>query len=264
LRQYEKDGVLRYLLEEDEDYAQSVWVTRMARLAATDHHADWVINSDVDEFWIPKRGFDLGRALDSIPPTDDVVVVPRFNVLAVTHDLDKPFHQRMTVRHTVSANPEEGWPLNPKVLHRAHELVHVEQGNHGASWPGMGGTTDPGPIEILHFPHRSPDQLEHKIVLFGEAYERNTTLPEGVGDRGRQLYADHQAGKFPELVATLFHEDPDEIQAGIDDGRYVEDRRVTDLLERIAPEKEVRHIGPEVDYADQAESRILRVLRTTE
>jgi 2-polyprenyl-3-methyl-5-hydroxy-6-metoxy-1,4-benzoquinol methylase len=263
LRQYEKDGVLRYILEEDDDYSQSRWVTHMARLAAAEHGADWVINSDADEFWLPRRGGDLARALDSVPPTDDLVVVPRFNALAVTWDLDEPFHRRMTVRHATSEQPEEGWVLPPKVAHRAHELVLVGQGNHEASWPGVGGTMDPGPLEILHFPTRSPDQLENKIVLGGAAYERNTELPPEIGNRWRQLYEDHKAGRFPNLVAKLFHDDPDEVQAGVADGRYVEDLRVTQLLDRIAPEKQVRRIGPEVDYADQAEGRILRVLRTT-
>jgi SAM-dependent methyltransferase len=263
LRRYEKDGVLRYLLEEDDDYAQSRWVTRMARMAAAEHGADWVINSDADEFWIPRRGGDLSRALDAVPPTDDVVVAQRHNALAVTWDLDEPFHRRMTVRHVKSENPEEGWPLPPKVLHRAHELVAVGQGNHDASWPGSGGTLDPGPIEILHFPHRSPEQLENKIVLGGAAYERNTELPPEIGNRWRELYEDHKAGRFPELVAKLFHDDPDEVRQGVAEGRYVEDRRVTELLDRIAPEKDVRRIGEEVDYADQAEGRILRVLRTT-
>src|SRR5271165_4558821 len=56
LRPYEQAGVVEVLREEGEAYHQSVWVTRMARLALSRHGADWVINNDADEFWWPLSG----------------------------------------------------------------------------------------------------------------------------------------------------------------------------------------------------------------
>ena len=60
LERYARSGHVHLIREPGEDLRQDEWVTRMARLAATDYGADWVINSDADEFWWP-RGASLSR-----------------------------------------------------------------------------------------------------------------------------------------------------------------------------------------------------------
>ena len=44
IKTYAAEGIAHYIYEGDDDYNQTAWVTRMARMAATDFGADWVIS----------------------------------------------------------------------------------------------------------------------------------------------------------------------------------------------------------------------------
>ena len=221
----ERAGRLRLIHEPEDTYAQHRWVTRMARLAATEHGADWVINNDADEFWFAQEG-DLASTLASVPEDIDVVIAQRHNLIA------RPDGHPMTIRQSAPVqHPGLGdGALPPKVAHRAHSEITVLQGNHEVD--GLtGGSLDDGRIDILHIPVRSYAQFANKIAKGGAAYARNTELPQEVGHQWRRLHALQQDGTFDaEWAGLLLSED--EIRTGLADGTLVEDDRLVGLLSR--------------------------------
>ena len=221
LRAYEARGLVRIIVEPTDDYSQGRWVTRMARMAATEHKADWVINNDADEFWWPRAG-TLRTLFEGLGGDVGAVVGHRTNFVPRPED-DRPYWERMTLRERESLNPV-GKPLPPKLAHRAHPEIVVVQGNHRIKGPDVGSEVDDGSIEILHFPMRSYAQFENKIVKGGRAYARNKELPEKTGRTWRQLYETWEQGRLPahyeaSVVAEAARKD------------LLEDTRLRDYLE---------------------------------
>jgi hypothetical protein len=223
LREYESRGVVRIIHEPSDDYSQGKWVTRMARLAASEHGADWVINGDADEFWWPRSG-TLATTFAGLGDDVGVVVARRTNFVPQPED-DQPFWERMTVRERESLNPV-GKPLPPKLAHRAHPEIEVVQGNHRVRGPELGERVDDGTLEILHFPMRSYAQFENKIVKGGQAYARNKELPENVGRTWRRLYEVYERGELPQHYAESVVSDPRRED-------LVEDTRLRDYLREL-------------------------------
>ena len=118
LERYARDGFVHVTREDDLEYREVEWRTRMARLAATEHGADWVINSDADEFWWP-RGRDLQEVLDSLPARYGLVR-GFWRPFLPTADDASFFAERMTVRLSPDAaihNPVSQFRPNAKVVH---------------------------------------------------------------------------------------------------------------------------------------------------
>ena len=229
LRDYERRGVLHYIYEAQDNYAQHRWVTRMARLAATQFGADWVINSDADEFWWPEH-HDLKQILRAMPPHRDAADAERLNFPPRTMLGGQFFADAMTVRERRSLSLL-GQPLPGKTCHRAFADIEVEQGNHAVRRQGRPLAAEPCSITILHFPMRSYHQFANKIVNGGSAYKRNANLPSGIGKTWRYLHELWERGELEAYYQAQMVNDA-AVEEGLREGRLVTDDRLQNFFSR--------------------------------
>lgn len=228
LESYAREGKVRLLRESGERIRQGEWMTRMARLAATEYGADWVLNSDADEFWWSRGGL-LPDILASVPPRYGAVHAFSHSFVPRTgHDV---FFERMTARLSYVAainDPETSFRPVAKVLHRGDPHVVVGQGNHdvsGIRQPVLSGVF---PIELLHFPLRSAEQIARKHMNTLTAWDRNL---RGDLARARLESARGRANAFYDRVLV----DDRALELGLASGSLVPDTRLRDALRTLRP-----------------------------
>jgi Glycosyl transferase family 2 len=216
LESYAREGFVRLVRRDDERIEQSAWMTQMAREAA-EQGADWVLNSDADEFWWPAAP-SLKDALAAVPPTHGVVYA--ISRVFLPRPGTGPFQERMTVRLELPApinDPATPYRHVAKVAHRAHPGAVVMQGNHrveGLPYRDLRGWS---PLELLHFPLRSPEQAAAKHLNTRTAWEVNLR-----GDLA-------QAGRTSDYYDGLVLDDA-AVARGLAEGSLVEDSRLRDAL----------------------------------
>jgi hypothetical protein len=227
LEAYEREGYLRLIREPGEDLRQDEWVTRMARLAATEYGADWVINSDADEFWWP-RGPSLREMLEAVPPRYGTVGAFLRTFPPRPGD-GAPFYERMTARFSALApinDPASLYKPIRKVVHRGDPTVRLSRGNHALVGSSLQPLRGWFPIEVFHFPLRSPDQCAHKALLQGRAFERIARAPTAYHAR---MYQAHREGRIDAYYAAELLTD-EVLEEGVTAGRIVVDERLRDAL----------------------------------
>lgn len=227
IREYEAAGVARYIYEDDDDYNQAAWVTRMARLAAAEYKADWVINNDADEFWWPRKG-NLKTAFAAVPDQYNIVVGQRHDFVPLSEEQGS-FFDDMVYRKKVSLNTI-GKPLPPKVAHRGDPAVNVHQGNHWAELAD-GERVIENVLDIFHFPIRRYSQFTNKIIKGGQAYERNTTQNAQAGGTWRKLYKEYQKNGLVDFYRKQSMSTK-QLERGLRRGDLIMDRRLADFLAR--------------------------------
>jgi hypothetical protein len=237
LESYAREGRVHLIRRDDERIRQSEWVTQMARLAAVEHGADWVINSDADEFWWPREG-SLKEVLDAVPSGYGVVYA--VSRVFVCRPGQEWFAERMTTRLALAApinDPATPFRHVAKVVHRGDPHATVLQGNHRVSGLRDAELRVWSPLEVLHFPFRSLGQLARKYETTSRAWERNLR-----GDIARATSALEQGRD--EAVYERVVVDDAMLRRGLADGSLVDDVRLRDAL-RALRDRSGRFVGPE-------------------
>jgi hypothetical protein len=244
LDRYERAGLAQVTHEPSADFHDmgQEWVTRMARAAASEHGADWVVHGDADEFWSPLEG-TLRERLASVPDDYGALIAARAEFVARPPG-EGHWSERLDVR-------ERRALLRPKVAHRGdrnaivlhrggHDVAFVESGQtlRSALRPpgravlrgvraeegGGGGEPVPAPIfsvRILHFPVRSLEQFRRRV-------DAALLHDPGRGPRAR-LKERYEAEGIEGIYADLYLDDA-AVEAGIAEGRLVRDTRPRDFL----------------------------------
>lgn len=245
LDEYERAGHARVFDEPGRDYAQAKWVTRAMEHARDELSADWIFSNDADEFWVPRAGdlrqvvtgcrvqlLSAGR-LNMVYPWDWPGAGPWYSrvIGRVAEPVPRPVLK--DIYRDPLPCPYFYLALPPKVLMRAAGLTSVAQGNHAATYDGRVESI-PGALDIFHYPVRSREQFERKVIQGGQAYAANTELPEMAGWHWRRWYRAYQEQGIEVVLAdalpskTTFDLD---LQSGI----AVEDPRFAEIMAASMP-----------------------------
>jgi hypothetical protein len=229
LESYARDGVLRRISVTDEIMRDGPWRTRMARLAATEHGADWILNTDADEFWMPRAG-TLREMFAAIPESHGVVFGLSRHFAPRPDDGDV-FSERMTARVSPPVaihDPTSPYRPHLKAAHRADPEVTVSFGSHTVSSPRWRALHNWHPAEVLHFPFRTLAQWESK----GSRRAR--------GDKPLGQYVTALRATERGRAADRFHAllvDDAALARGLASGALTLDTRLRDALRRIRGER---------------------------
>jgi len=227
LERYARDGVLEWRSVPDPGFNQIEEVTRMAHQAATELGADWVINTDADEFWWP-RGGSMAEVFGAIPR--------RFGSVRgmLRHFVPRPqgepvFAERMTAR-VCEPVTDRDHTFSPhfKTAHRASDQVRIGGGSHEVYGPGLTPLLGWYPFDVLHFPLRSAEQCERKYVrwwLLSQA-------PRKPAPRVQEFWEARERGE-----ADAFYEShvvgDEELGRRLREGSLALDTRLRDALRAI-------------------------------
>lgn len=156
-------------------FEQKRWMTQLVKRAKKIYNPDWVINSDVDEFWIPKNGLSLKESLNF---KGGILLVPRVNMLfyeGVESWEDSEYMVSNSVNYQRDLENENIMlgKIGRKVIVNPHGYIKTNSGNHSAEHIAFWQKREIDTILIRHYLLRGYQQFEKKVKIYVEVLAEN-------------------------------------------------------------------------------------------
>lgn len=213
------------------DKNQTGVVSQMASRAFTEHGADWVLNADADEFFVPvDRSLTLRDAFAQIPqelgsfsiPVVNLTGAPAKNGTGLRRLVWRDVREESTLMETVALHAHP----TAVVAHVGRAEVTVQQGNHGVDIASLGQPDPSLGIEVLHIPWRSYHQYRSKVENTGLSYEANPALRPSPRHHGMRDFRFLRAGLLEDLYIVRHRLDGDA-------PGFIEDTWLVDRLSQL-------------------------------
>lgn len=181
LDKYQKKGVVDYEVKKERNFSQGIWMSQLMSKATKKYGADFVINSDADEFWVP-RYFNLKTMI--LADSDfDVISVAVRNYLPIGRDKTQFFDfgdflycvsKTIPIPSLEERKVEDLWLYEyARKLITSSKVTGIGYGNDTAVSSDSLKKILTNNILIHHFPVRSWENFERKVKIGGENLARS-------------------------------------------------------------------------------------------
>jgi len=205
------------IIDEKGDYNQAKWMKQLAVVAKNILKADWVINNDADEFWIPQNELNLK---ENLAFKGSVLTVQRYNMLLHTKDVffDSCYHVENPIFYSKEKQLSSQnlsitlTKIAPKTIINPYGLLYLRGGNHKALHianikdylrSGYDKIKRYKDIEVFHYPIRSYAQFERNIKNRKKLLEKSKKI--SMGPHYRRWVKIYNEGKLlEEFNSSLF------------------------------------------------------------
>jgi len=165
------------IIEEKGIYAQSKWMTKLAKIAKKKYNPDWIINNDADEFWVAK-GKNLKEVLNF---KGSVLQVPRNNMILYEglnnwkNSIYRVANQILSLEDYENLNIILG-KIGRKTIINPHGYIKTNSGNHSAEHIAFWKKMHFDKIKIYHYPIRSYSQFEKNVANRAKLLKLNAKM----------------------------------------------------------------------------------------